>query len=566
MSSPVYGDLKLNNGHWLLAAEPHVLMMAKRIFGKLSRDAKGCVSLPADPATSRDLEWFAERYPLRLHNRAALAELAGKHRDTILRLNQIIDPNYTPGTYSLKLPPRNYQRLAADWMIRTGEGILGDQVGLGKTCSAICAMSTGETLPCLVVCPTHIQTQWRHEIEKFAPDLRAHIITRGTPYQLPKIKGRGPDVIIINYHKLDGWAEVLAAYCKAVVFDEVQELRRLGKNAAEPSKKYAAAQLIAHACKFRHGLSGTPVFNYGGEIWNVLQVLAPNRLGTWAEFRQEWCTHDGDDASRTPLRDPEEFGSWLRAEFLMLRRTRKDVGRELARLTKITHQIDADHEVFAREHGRAAELARIICAGTGLAKGEARNARGEFTELVRQATGIAKAPYVAAFVEMLIESGEKVVLFGWHHAVYAQWAHHLKKYAPAFYTGQQSEKQKDEARDRFIEGATPLIILSLRAGAGLDGLQRVSNTVVFGELDWSPGAMEQGIGRVDRDGQTDPVTAYFLVSDQGLDPAMVTTLGLKTAQVEGIRSDGVRPLEQRVDSDAAIKALAERYVGKARSA
>lgn len=560
MTSPVYGDLKLNNGHWLLAAEPHVLMMAKRIFGKLSRDAKGIVTLPADPSTSHDLEWFAARYPLRIHNAAHLAELSGRHREKILRLNEIIDPNYKPGKYNLRLPPREYQRVAADWMLRTGEGLLGDQVGLGKTCSAICAMASGKPLPCLVVCPTHIQTQWRREIEKFAPDLRAHIITKGTPYPLPKIKGQGPDVIIINYHKLDGWRDVLPKYCKGVIFDEPQELRRSG------SAKYSAAEFISHNVDFRSGLSGTPIFNYGGEIWNVLQVLAPNHLGTWPEFRQEWCTHDGDDASRTPLRDPEEFGSWLKSEFLMLRRTRKDVGRELGRLTKITHHIDADHEAFKSEHGRAAELARIICAGTGLARGEARNARGEFTEIVRQATGIAKAPYVAAFVEMLIESGEKVVLFGWHHAVYAMWAHHLKKYAPAFYTGQQTEKQKDEARDRFLEGVTPLIVLSLRAGAGLDGLQKVSNTVVFGELDWSPAAHEQGIGRVDRDGQTEPVTAYFLVSDEGLDPAMVTTLGLKSAQVEGIRSDGVRPLEQRVDSDAAIRALAERYVGKARSA
>lgn len=565
MISPVYGDLSLNNGHWLLAAEPHVLMMAKRIFGKINRDAKGLITLPADPATSRDLEWFAERYPLRIHNRPALDKLAGKHRETILRLSQIIDPNYKPRKYNLKLAPRDYQRVAADWMLRTGEGLLGDQVGLGKTCATICAMASGKPLPCLVVCPTHIQTQWQREIEKFAPDLRAHIIKSGKPYALPTIKGRGPDVLIVNYHKLEGWADVLASYCKGVVFDEVQELRRSGDGRTK-SQKYAAAELIASKCQYRIGLSGTPVYNYGGEIWNVMQVLAPNRLGTWDEFRREWCTHDGDSASRTPLRDPEEFGSWLRAEFLMLRRTRRDVGRELERLTKITHQIDSDAEAFAREEGRAAELARIILADSPLARGEARHAKGEFSQLMRQATGIAKAGYVAQFVDLLIESGEKVVLFGWHKAVYAIWAHRLKHHDPAFFTGDQSEKQKDESRGRFIEGVTPLIILSLRAGAGLDGLQSVANTVVFGELDWSPGAHEQAIGRVMRDGQTEPVTAYFLVSDQGLDPAMVETLGLKSAQVEGIRSDGVRPLEQRVDSEAAIKALAERYVGKARSA
>jgi hypothetical protein len=60
--------------------------------------------------------------------------------------------------------------------------------------------------------------------------------------------------------------------------------------------------------------------------------------------------------------------------------------------------------------------------------------------------------------------------------------------------------------------------------------------VVFGELDWSPSVHEQATGRVFRDGQPDPVVAYYLVSDQGSDPVLESTLGVKRMQLEGVRN------------------------------
>lgn len=78
------------------------------------------------------------------------------------------------------------------------------------------------------------------------------------------------------------------------------------------------------------------------------------------------------------------------------------------------------------------------------------------------------------------------------------------------------------------------MIISLRSGAGLDGLQRVTSTVVIGELDWSPKVHEQNIGRVYRDGQKEPCVAYYLVADEGSDPVIADVLGLKEAQATGI--------------------------------
>jgi hypothetical protein len=150
---------------------------------------------------------------------------------------------------------------------------------------------------------------------------------------------------------------------------------------------------------------------------------------------------------------------------------------------------------------------------------------------MRQATGIAKAPYVAEFVRMLLESGEKVVLFGWHREVYNIWLERLACFRPVLYTGTESAKQKDTAKDAFISGDSQLLIVSLRSGAGLDGLQSVCSTIVKGELDYSPGVHDQCIGRLYRDGQENSVMVHFLISESGSDPEVSPRISTYNQQV-----------------------------------
>lgn len=244
----------------------------------------------------------------------------------------------------------------------------------------------------------------------------------------------------------------------------------------------------------------------------------------------------------------------------MIRRTRSDVGRELPPLTKIPQFVEHDRQALDRIKGSAVELAKIILSSQQNYRGEKFLASEEFNVLMRQATGIAKAPYVAEFVRLLLESGEKVVLYGWHREVYGIWLEQLSEYKPRLYTGTESPKQKDEAKAAFIEGDCRLLIISLRAGAGLDGLQKICRTVVFGELDWSPGVHEQCIGRVYRDEQGEPVIAYYLMSEDGSDPIVADVLGVKRGQIEGVRDPDAELIEKLEGEDGNVKRLAEAYL------
>lgn len=99
---------------------------------------------------------------------------------------------------------------------------------------------------------------------------------------------------------------------------------------------------------------------------------------------------------------------------------------------------------------------------------------------------------------------------------------------------------------------------------GLDGLQGSCRTVVFGELDWSPGVHEQCIGRIHRDGQAEHVTAYFLTSEFGADPIMAEVLGVKREQVEGIRTPHGDLLETLETEPGHVRRLAESFLARQR--
>ncbi len=309
----------------------------------------------------------------------------------------------------------------------------------------------------------------------------------------------------------------------------------------------------------RLGLSATPIYNYGSEFYHVINAILPDALGTYDEFIREWCAPAPGQKSR--LQNPEEFGAYLRREGIMLRRTRRDVGRELPPVQKIIHEVAHDAAELEKIKGNAIELAKVILAHNQRFATEKMQASAELDALMRQATGIAKAPYVAEFVKLLVENGEKVVLFGWHRAVYNIWLEALAQYKPVLYTGTESPRQKDASREAFINGGSQVLIISLRSGAGLDGLQYSGCRIeVFGEIDWSPGVHEQCIGRLDRDSQESDVTAYFLLTNDGSDPIMADVCGLKRQQIEGVMDPGMGLVERIDNGENRIRELARAFL------
>jgi hypothetical protein len=252
----------------------------------------------------------------------------------------------------------------------------------------------------------------------------------------------------------------------------IQELRRTG------SEKYSAASLLAESVDNVIGLSGTPVYNYGDEVYNVLNILEYHCLGDSSSFTREWCTGYGSHM----VRDPKILGEYLRSEGLFLRRMKEDVLDELPPKRRVIQNIDVDEGKFDELIGPVIDQAkRIADIKDAFERGRESMLAIDSTRMI---TGIAKAHYVCAFVKTLLEAGEPTLLYGHHHKAMDIYIDELKEYYPVMISGRQSGAVKDEAQNAFMNGDTDLIIISLRSGLGLN-LQR-ARCVVFGELDWSP--------------------------------------------------------------------------------
>ena len=122
------------------------------------------------------------------------------------------------------------------------------------------------------------------------------------------------------------------------------------------------------------------------------------------------------------MRDPALLGDHLRREGLILRRTKQEVLTELPPKRRLVQEIDEDDRVYRELMRPVIELLGSLRALHPEAKERAmleeQVGRGE-----RQATGVAKAPFVAAFVRALLDNGEKVLLFAHHHAVMGERRH-----------------------------------------------------------------------------------------------------------------------------------------------
>jgi hypothetical protein len=306
-----------------------------------------------------------------------------------------------------------------------------------------------------------------------------------------------------------------------VILDECQEVRIAG------SQKYIGCAQVADDALCVVGATATPVYNYGDEVFNIFDIIKKGCLGSREEFLREWGRRLGNHWG---VKDPVALREYLINQNLMLQRTRKDVGRELPEAIPEIETVESDEAKFTEmmaAHGATAE----ILAKREASREELFTLSGQFEWQLREATGAAKAPFVAAAVRGILTSEKKVVMFGWHHKVYDIWREELAEFNPVFYGGQQTPAKKAESKGAFLnDPECRVMVISLRSGAGLDGLQEVCRVAVFGELDWSPTMHQQCIGRLRRDGMTDPVIAYFLVSEHGSDPFVAEKLQLKRGQ------------------------------------
>lgn len=559
------GTLRFNrrDSTWVIDAPPQVLEFAKRVFPG-SRGRTKTVRFPSSRRAIENLQWLMLRFPLAVVDR---------ERYEVDRQRAIEHAARRDGLAELgpAQPPHTFAGELLDWQARDAAQALANErmliaweMGLGKTVLGLALLALASGWPAIIVVPPHLQRQWIGMAARFlklpvpgtlsfveaGPEDLVHQIRGMKRYRLPE-----RPVYVIHYLLLDHWYEALIDRGPvAVIFDEAQELRHRG------SKKYNAARSLAAASRYVWGLSGTPIYNYGEEIWSVMNVIEHLALSDHDSFTVEWCGGHGGKS----IEKPEQLGQYMRQEGLMIRRTKADpeVALTLPPKRRVVIEVDQDDDLFRKMISEAIGLALGYDTMPFAERGQAvRSIEGQ----TRLAAGVAKAAAVASFVKTLVEAGERPLVYAHHHKVHEIIAATLGD-AAAMHTGKQTEHQKRWAKGRFISGDAKVMVVALRAAAGLDGLQKAGTCSVFAELDWSPAVHAQCEDRLHRIGfeGTESLLSYYLVGRNLMDREILDRLGLKLGQFVGLMGDAPETEKDREFSLEAGREHLQRVISALR--
>ena len=534
---------------WKVTGPRAVRMISQLVPQSWCGDGPDEAIVPDDAGSIRHLKWMIERYPLEVISAAVWKRRAARAAKSRRGADEAFDRlgRAKPGPqFSGDL--LKFQEKGLDFLIKSsGNALLADEMGLGKTVQTLAYLATEKrALPALVVAPLVTLTNWQREIGKFmrkksrngriVPDTppSSTIIRRGRQGQIG-----AHDIYIVNYELLDKRIGDLSDLgIRTLVCDEVQNLR------SKSTKKYAAVRSLSDLPTVEHriGLSGTPIYNRGSEIWPIVDILKPGLLGSFAEFCDYYCYVNGRgkaivlENKREPLRRDLQ-------KHVMLRRRKADVLGELKDKVRYKEFIDADTEYYMKELEHIWDKLEAekgaATAGRSTPGAEIHTAIQRAIQRERQAAGAAKVPHVVNFVRNVMEIEESVVVFCHHRAIHAMLCERLSSFSPASIIGGQSDSARQDAIDSFQSGGTRLMVAGLRAGnVGIN--LNTSRYVVFAELDWSPAIHRQAEDRLHRIGQKNTVFAYYLIGNGTLDGHVANVLVDKGNEIDAI-----------IDGDAA---------------
>ncbi len=440
------------------------------------------------------------------------------------RLSQFkgIKPKAPPKNFKATLRP--YQKEGLAWLQFLREynfhGILADDMGLGKTVQAlahVCTEKKAKRLkdPVLVIAPTSLMYNWRHEAEQFSPHLK--LLTLHGPDRKKDFDSIPDyDVVLTTYPLLNRDEKVLLAQTwHMIILDEAQNIKN--------SKAKATKVVCELKSEHRLCLTGTPMENHLGELWSIFHFLMPGLLGNERQFRQIF---------RTPI---EKHGETERAQRLakrlapfMLRRTKDEVVKELPPKTEVIRSVALEgvqRDLYETVRISMQKKVRDSIKSLGLNRSHiivldallklrqiCCDPRLLKTNAKAQKANSAKFDLLMSLLPELLEEGRKILLFSQFTSMLTLIEDELKAKKIKYVKLTGSTRNREKPIKQFQKGEVPLFLISLKAGG--TGLNlTAADTVIHYDPWWNPAVEAQATDRAHRIGQEKPVFVYKLLTE-----------------------------------------------------
>lgn len=215
-----------------------------------------------------------------------------------------------------------FQRVGVEFMLTAQCGLLGDEMGSGKSAQALNLM-THDGLPAVIICPNSVKRHWRREAAMWLPQATPYVV-EGTAAQRRKVLKQALNdptaLVILNieavrlFSRLSPYGSVrlkrcrecdprhgddglTAARCdvhhkelnefkfKTFILDEAHRVK-------DPrAQQTRAIWNVAHneSVRYRWALTGTPIANHPGDLWSIMHTVAPDDFPVRGKFVDRFC-------------------------------------------------------------------------------------------------------------------------------------------------------------------------------------------------------------------------------------------------------------------------------------
>ncbi len=487
------------------------------------------------------------------------------------QIEEVYEPEGFVGTL------RPYQRRGVGWLCFLrwlGLGAcLADDMGLGKTIQAIALLlrsrqqrdgrDSGEEeetrhLPALLICPTSVVANWRHEIERFAPELRLLLHHGSGRLTGDDFRAALPqqDLVITSFGIARRDIEMLAAQeWSDLILDEAQNIKNPAAKQTQAVRRLTgqSRELLdpGRVQPFRIALTGTPVENRLLELWSIMEFLNPGYLGKREHFRQQFVLpieRYNDDLAAAELR--------RLAQPFLLRRLKTDPSiisdlpekNEMVVFCSLTQEQEALYtrvieETMARVEASEGVQRRGLVLSLLLKLKQVTNHPAHY--LGEQEPLEDRSGKLSRLTEMLDEAlsiGDRALIFTQFvemgHLLRGHLMKTLGREALFLHGGTPASKREQMVRSFQEDRAgAPIFVLSLRAGGVGVNLTRANHVFHFDRW-WNPAVENQATDRAFRIGQKRSVQVYKFVVAGTLEEQIHKMIESKQNLAESIVNSG----------------------------
>lgn len=213
-----------------------------------------------------------------------------------------------------------FQAAGVEWFLAAGSGVLGDELGTGKTVTTLSALDKicATDLPALVICPNSVKTNWASHASTWCPSATPYVITGGAANGRKTLAKAAEDptaLVIVNIESVRllsrlapfgnvalkkcrecdpryGQEDLKTSRCevhkkelngfgfKLVIIDEAHRIKN--PSAAQTRACWAVGD--DSSVQRRWALTGTPISNNVGDLWAIMRFVAPHEWPTKSKW------------------------------------------------------------------------------------------------------------------------------------------------------------------------------------------------------------------------------------------------------------------------------------------